>query len=111
MRRWLVTSIPAASSEAISLEQRLQIDHHAIPDHGLHAGAQNPARDQLEDELLFANKDGVAGVVAALISGDDVETFGEQVDDFPLAFVPPLRTENDDVAHVLEAETPDSNLL
>ena len=38
---------------------------------------------------------GVAGVVAALIAGHDVEALGEQVDDFAFAFVAPLRAKNE----------------
>jgi len=34
----------------------------------------------------------VAGVVATLISRDDIESLRKQVDDFALAFVAPLRT-------------------
>ena len=66
------------------VEQRRQVNHHAVADNGLLAGAENAARNQLEDELLLANEDGMAGVVAALIAGDDIEPFREKVDDFAL---------------------------
>ena len=81
------------------LEQRRQIDHHAVADHRLHARAQNAARDQLEHELLLPDEDGVAGVVPALIARHDVEALGKQIDHFAFAFVAPLRAENDDIAH------------
>ena len=80
-------------------EQRGQVDHHAVADHGLHARAQNAAGDQLENEFLLADEDGVAGVVAALIARDDIETLGEQIDDFAFALIAPLRAKNDHVAH------------
>ena len=51
--------------------QRRGIDHHAIADDGLDAGPQNAARNQLENELLGADEDGVSGVVAALVAGHD----------------------------------------
>ena len=44
-----------------------------------------------------ANDDCVAGVVAALIAGDDVEMGREQIDDLALAFVSPLRADDCEV--------------
>jgi hypothetical protein len=41
----------------------------------------------------------MAGVVASLIAGDDVEGFGEKVDHLPFSFVAPLRTKHDYVIH------------
>ena len=76
-------------------EQRGRIDDQAVADDGLLAGPQDAARDQLEDELLFADEDGVAGIVAALIARDDVEPFGEEIDDLPLALVSPLGAQDD----------------
>ena len=61
----------------------------------LQPGAQNAARDELQDELLAADDDGVAGVVTAGVAGDDVELFAEDVDDLAFAFVAPLGAEND----------------
>ena len=37
----------------------------------------------------------------ALVARDDVEALGQQIDDFALAFVAPLRAENDYIAHFL----------
>ncbi len=59
------------------LGQGCQIHHHAIADHCDHARAQNPARDQLENELLLADKYGMPGVMAALIPRHDIEAFGQ----------------------------------
>ena len=58
-----------------------------------------PLGNQLEDELLLADIDGVAGVVAALVARDDVEPVREQVDDLALAFVAPLRAQHDHITH------------
>ena len=82
--------------------QRRQVDHHAVADHRLHPGPQNAARDQLQNELLFPDEDRVAGVVPALIARDDIEALGQKVDYFALAFVAPLRAENDHVTHCLK---------
>src|SRR2546425_13146364 len=48
---------------------------------------------------LLAYLDGVARVRAALKSHDDVGAIGEEIDDFPLAFVPELGTDNDRRGH------------
>ena len=59
-------------------EQRGRIDHQAVADHRLLARPQNAARNQLENELLVADPDRVAGVVAALVAGHDVEMRSEK---------------------------------
>ena len=43
----------------------------------------------------------MAGVMATLVARNDVEAFGQQIHYFAFAFVAPLRTENDDVLHLL----------
>jgi hypothetical protein len=40
--------------------------------------------------------------MAALIAGDDIEPFREQVDDFTLALVSPLGAQDDDVSHFVQ---------
>ena len=82
-----------------SRQQRRRIDHQAVADDGLLAGPQNAARDQLEDEFLFADEDRVAGVVAALIARHDIEALGEEIDNLPLALVSPLGAQDDYVSH------------
>ena len=80
-------------------QQRRRVDHQAVADDGLLPGPQNAARNQLQDELLFADENRVAGVVSALIARDDIEAFGEEIDDFAFALVAPLRAEDDYVSH------------
>ena len=41
-------------------------------------------------KLSLAHADGVAGVVAAVVAGHDLDLLREQVDDLALAFVAPL---------------------
>ncbi len=49
---------------------------------------------------LVAHFDGVAGVVAALVAGYQVEALREQVNYLALALVAPLRADDyDDVTH------------
>jgi predicted protein tyrosine phosphatase len=45
-------------------------------------------------------------IVAALIAGDSVELFGEEVDNLAFAFVAPLRSEYNQVAHCLRGVKP-----
>ena len=80
-------------------QQRRRVDHQAVADHGLLPGTQNAARDQLEDELLLADENRVAGIVAALIARHDIEPFREEIDDLAFALVAPLGAEDDYVSH------------
>jgi len=71
------------------------IKHDAVADDAFAAGAQNAARNELQDELFAVDDDGVTCVVAAGVAGDDIELFREDVDDLALAFVAPLGSEDD----------------
>jgi hypothetical protein len=82
--------------------QRGGVDDYAVPDDGFDAFPENPAGDELEDVLLFADIDGVAGIVTALVARDDVELTGEEVDHLALALVSPLRAQDYDITHVIE---------
>ena len=93
------TSIPAASSVSISEISAAGIDHQAVADDGLLAGTQDAAGDQLQDKGFVADPHGVAGVVASLIAHHDLETVGKKIDDLPLSFVPPLRSQDNYIAH------------
>ena len=78
--------------------------HQAVADDGPLPGPQDAAGNQLEDELLLADEDGVAGVVAALVARHDIEALGEEVDNFPLALVSPLGAQDNDVFHVIRKD-------
>jgi hypothetical protein len=41
----------------------------------------------------------VARVVSALIARDNIEPFGEEIDDFAFTLIAPLRAEDDYVSH------------
>ena len=60
---------------------------------------EDAGRDQMEDEALLAHLDGVAGVVAAVVAGHDLDLLREQVHDLALAFVAPLGADHHDVWH------------
>ena len=60
---------------------------------------QNAAGHQAQDKLAVANQNGMAGVVAALVADHVVEVAGKQVNQLALAFVAPLRAQNNQIAH------------
>ena len=78
------------------LLQRGRRQHHAVADQAQRVVAQDAGRDQVQDGLLAADDQRVAGVVAALEAHDGADLLGQQVDDLALAFIAPLGTENDD---------------
>jgi len=78
-------------------EKRLGIDDHAVADHAHHAVVEDARRNQVQHELLAADVDRVAGVVAALVTRHPLEARRHQIDDLALALVSPLRPEHRDV--------------
>ena len=57
-------------------------------------------RQQMEYERLIADLNGVAGVVAALVTRDDIEVLGKQINNLAFAFIAPLGTDDyDDFGH------------
>lgn len=90
--------------EALELaEERLRADHHAVAQQAADAGVQDPGRDQVEGEVAVAEAHRVPGVVTALIAHHAVERGAEEIDDLPLALVPPLQSENDESTHSTSA--------
>jgi hypothetical protein len=75
------------------------IDDNAGANDGVPLRAENAAGDELENETIFANDDGVTGVVAASNSNDVIEGACEIVDYFAFAFIAPLRAHHDDRFH------------
>ena len=56
-----------------SLRKAMGSSTTPLPMTPLQLGAEDAAGDELEDELLAVDDDGVAGVVATGVAGDDVE--------------------------------------
>ena len=48
----------------------------------------------MKNRFLFANDQGMARVVAALKTNYRLRSIRQKIDDFPFAFVTPLRTED-----------------
>ena len=93
-----VADVDAESRQLLDLgEQRLRIDDHAVADDAGDALVQDARRNEVEHELAAADIHGMPRVVPALIAGHDGKMRRHQIDDLALAFVTPLRAENDDV--------------
>src|SRR4030095_10403166 len=71
------------------------INDDAHTDDGVLLGTENSAGNELQDVLLLADDDGVAGVMATGNANYIVERASEVVDDFTFAFVTPLRANDD----------------
>ena len=71
------------------------VEDDAVADDGLARRPQDAAGDELEDELLAADDDGVSGVVAAGVARHDGKALAEHVDNLAFAFIAPLGAEND----------------
>ncbi len=61
---------------------------------------EDAGRDEVQDGLLAAHHQRVAGVVAALEADHHVGVLGEEIDDLSLALVAPLGSDDDHVRHV-----------
>ena len=55
-----------------------------------------PEGNRSQDERTVADIDGMPGIVPALITRHDIETLGQKINDLALAFITPLRADDDD---------------
>ena len=85
---------PASFSFFTSLRNAIGSSTTPLPITPLHSGRRHAAGNQLQDELLALDDDGVPGVVAAGIARDDGELLREHVDDLAFALIAPLGTQN-----------------
>jgi len=54
----------------------------------------DPRRQKTQHECFVTNVNTVAGIVPALISGDDIKPVSEQIDNFSFTFVASLGADN-----------------
>ena len=66
MRSCPATSMPSAFKRVDLLQQRRQVNHHAVADHSHHAGAQHAAGDQFQNEFALADEYGMTRRCARL---------------------------------------------
>ncbi len=81
------------------LEQRLEVHHDAVADHGGDLRGEYSGRKELELELLAVDDHGVAGVVASVGLDDVVDALSEQVGGLALPLVAPLGSDDHDGGH------------
>ena len=90
------TGTPAASKGIAFFFEGTQAENDAVADVALYACMQDAGGDEVQDGFFAVDDEGMAGVVAALVTHDGARFFGEQVDDFAFAFVAPLGADNDE---------------
>ena len=96
-------STPSASSSPVSRSNATGSTTTPLPITQRIPGCRIPEGMRCRTNFLPADDHGVAGVVAAVVAGHDLDPRGEQVDDLPLAFVAPLGAGDHDVGHVPRA--------
>ena len=96
----VLADLDAGRPQCVDLrQQRLEVHDDAGPDDA-GAAADDSRREQVEREVLVAELDGVAGVVAAVIARHDVEAVRQEVDELALALVSPLPAQDGQDLHV-----------
>ena len=66
------------------------ISKHAIADEVQLVSMEDAGGNEVLDILFSPDDNGMAGVVSALVAGDQVHVSGEVVDDFAFSFIAPL---------------------
>jgi len=88
----------AADSLLLQMEDFLlegaQIHNDTIADHTGIPRMEYASRNQMQNMLVAINDYGVAGIMTAGVTGDDVKVRREQVYDLSLAFITPLGSNN-----------------
>ena len=80
-------------------KEHLEINDHAVRNHGRHAGREDARGQQVKGVLLVANDHGVAGIVAAVELDHVVDTAGQEVGGLALTLVAPLGAHENDCWH------------
>ena len=92
--------IDPAGLERIDLAQQdLGVHSHTVADNAGLIGVEDACGHNVEFELSAFVDNGVAGVVASRIAGDNTCFASEEIDDSAFAFVAPLPADNDDDRH------------
>src|SRR5260370_42484029 len=75
----------------------------ARTDDAMRGASEHTARHDAKLVSLVADSDGVASISAPSKASDDLSACGEEIDDAPFAFIPPLRADDKGYSH---ARTP-----
>src|SRR5574337_1911675 len=76
-----------------------QVNHHTVPQDAHLPFPQYARRDQMQDDLLLFYDNRMAGVGPTLVAGHLIEILGEKINNLPLPFIAPLRTDHDYIGH------------
>ena len=91
----LGADLHAAGLDGLHLACKMvKVDDHSRAQHTGDVRVQDAGGQQVQDKLSLFGHDGMAGVVAALIAGDHIGVFGQQVDDAALALIAPVDSSN-----------------
>jgi hypothetical protein len=102
----VLTDLDTTSAESVYfLDQLLRIDDDAVPDHAELIGREDAGGDEMDGVSLGSNHHRVAGVRTAVVPHDEVVTVREQIDDFALAFVTPLKTDDGRMTSAMDIRT------
>ena len=83
--------IEAGLAHAVDFIQEINgIEHHAVADDAFAVGANDAAGNELQDELVLADDDGVPGVMPAGVARYGTEALAQHVDYLSFALVAPL---------------------
>ncbi len=94
-------AVDSLHREPVELAQEHRwVDHDSVADHRGDVVIQDAARNELQSERLTADDDGVPRVVPALIADHDVHLLRDEVGEFSLALVAPLRTDHHGCGHL-----------
>src|SRR5690606_16888159 len=80
------------------LDQGLRIDDNTAADDAMRLRVKDAGRQQVQNVTVLADLDGVAGVVATLVTRHHIEAFRQDVDNLALAFVTPLETNDGEIS-------------
>ena len=71
--------------------------HDSVADKAAYVVPQDSRWHKMKNRFLFANDEGMARIVASLKTNYRLRSIRQKIDDFPFAFVTPLRTEDNDI--------------
>ena len=90
---------PAGDEGLQLLGEHVEIHHHAVADHGRGAGVEDPGWQQVHDEGLTPDHEGVTRVVASRVTHTQVDAVPQLIGCFALALVAPLGSDHDNTRH------------
>ena len=76
------------------IREVVEVDDHTGAQHTGDIRVQDAGGQKVQDKLALFSNDGVPGIVAALIAGNDIGVFGQQVDDAAFALIAPIDSSN-----------------